>query len=435
MGGTRSKKESVVVIGAGITGMSCAIKLGKSAIVLERTDLPGGLCKTDIVKGFVLDHVIHLVHWRNEEVRTFIEKALEHNVNYFNREAYVYAHNSLGKYPIQIYVDAYPKEVQWKCFEGLLDVTLQKEETTAQNYREWLLSKFGLGLCELFFFPYNEKQWMRPLEDIIPAGTTKFTPKASIKEFVRGTFLHEDIITGYNPRFFYPLTGGIESLSKAMAEKIESISYNEEVEEITLSTRTVKTKQGKKINFDYLVSTIPLPKLIQAITDAPSKVKTAATKLSNISEFSLNFGIKGKPPPGQWTYFPEKKYTFSRLSVGSRFSPNMAPKGCYSLWVETFFDPKNKPNFVELKEKITNQLIEIGYIKNKKDIMVCQEVIMPFAYVVYDKEYEENVKIIQDFLQANRIKIAGRFGEWKYTSIEESILDGWRIAKEIQEGK
>ncbi|MFH0970348.1 MAG: FAD-dependent oxidoreductase [Candidatus Diapherotrites archaeon] len=430
-----SEKVSTLVIGAGLTGMSCAAKLGKDAVILEKTERPGGLCKTDIIDGFILDHVIHLIHWRNEDVRSYIEGLLKDNRTYFQREAYIYTHGKMGKYPIQVYVDAFPKDVQLKCFEGLIKAHLSKETKKKQNYKDWLLAKFGEGLCELFFFPFNEKQWGRPLDEIVPAGTTKYTPKASLSEFIRGTFFHEDVVVGYNPRFFYPLRGGIESLSQKMAVEAEKIYYNEEVSQISLKKRILETRSGRKISFDFLVSTMPLPKLIQAIQDAPKKIKSAAGELKNISEYSLNFGIKGKPPPGQWTYFPEKKFTFSRISVGSRFSPHMAPEGCYSLWVETFFNPEKKPDFDALKEKVIKELIEIGFVKSKTDILACQPVHMPFAYVVYDFAYEKNIRIILNYLKKHKVKIAGRFGEWKYTSIEESILDGWRIAQEVREGK
>jgi UDP-galactopyranose mutase len=429
------EKTHVAIIGAGLTGMSCASRLGNEAIVVEKTERAGGLCKTDILDGFILDHVIHLIHLRNEEVRIYIEGMLGGDLSYFQREAYIYAHGRFGKYPIQVYVDAFPKEIQLACFEGLLKVHISPETKKKLTYKEWLLSKFGEGLCNLFFFPFSEKQWGRSLDELVPTGTTKFTPKASLSEFIRGTFFQEDVVVGYNPRFFYPLHGGIETLSKKMAENVNKIHYNDRVEKINIKKRILETENGRKISFDYLVSTMPLPNLIHAIQDVPIKVKEAAARLRNISEYSLNFGVKGAPPPGQWTYFPEKKFTFSRISVGSRFSPRMAPEGCYSLWVETFFNPEQKPDFKALKEKITQELIGIGFIQKESDILVCQPVHMPFAYVVYDFAYEKNMKIIMNYLARKRIKVAGRFGEWKYTSIEESILDGWRIADEIKRGK
>lgn len=54
----RSNSSEVIIIGAGLTGLSAAVALKKAGIavrVLEKSDRPGGKMKTDEVKGFKLD--------------------------------------------------------------------------------------------------------------------------------------------------------------------------------------------------------------------------------------------------------------------------------------------------------------------------------------------------------------------------------------------
>lgn len=49
----------IVIIGAGLAGLSCAVELtraGRSAVVLEATDRIGGRVRSDVVGGFTLDH-------------------------------------------------------------------------------------------------------------------------------------------------------------------------------------------------------------------------------------------------------------------------------------------------------------------------------------------------------------------------------------------
>ncbi|TVR50966.1 MAG: FAD-dependent oxidoreductase [Puniceicoccaceae bacterium] len=52
-------KEPVVVIGAGLAGLRCALRLaeaGRPTVVLEAADRPGGRVRTDGRDGFLLDH-------------------------------------------------------------------------------------------------------------------------------------------------------------------------------------------------------------------------------------------------------------------------------------------------------------------------------------------------------------------------------------------
>ena len=50
--------HDVAVIGAGLAGLTCArslVRAGKSVVVLEANDAPGGRVRTDVVEGFLLD--------------------------------------------------------------------------------------------------------------------------------------------------------------------------------------------------------------------------------------------------------------------------------------------------------------------------------------------------------------------------------------------
>ncbi len=55
----RDRKPQVIVIGAGLAGLSCAVRLcqrGVRTLVLEASDRIGGRLRTDVVDGFTLDH-------------------------------------------------------------------------------------------------------------------------------------------------------------------------------------------------------------------------------------------------------------------------------------------------------------------------------------------------------------------------------------------
>ncbi len=54
-----SQHHDVIIIGAGLAGLCCAIRLhqaDRSVLLLEATDRVGGRVRSDVVDGFVLDH-------------------------------------------------------------------------------------------------------------------------------------------------------------------------------------------------------------------------------------------------------------------------------------------------------------------------------------------------------------------------------------------
>ena len=64
--------KSVVVVGAGLAGLTCAIYLQRSGVqvtVLEASDRVGGRVKTDSVNGFLFDHGFQVINPNYSEIR------------------------------------------------------------------------------------------------------------------------------------------------------------------------------------------------------------------------------------------------------------------------------------------------------------------------------------------------------------------------------
>ena len=52
-------KPEVIIIGAGISGLTAAVylsRMGKNVLILEASERAGGRIKTDKLDGFLLDH-------------------------------------------------------------------------------------------------------------------------------------------------------------------------------------------------------------------------------------------------------------------------------------------------------------------------------------------------------------------------------------------
>jgi phytoene dehydrogenase-like protein len=76
MGGETSGGSQVVIVGAGVAGLCCALELqgqGISCLILEAADTPGGRVRTDKVDGFLLDRGFQVLLTAYPEARRVLD--------------------------------------------------------------------------------------------------------------------------------------------------------------------------------------------------------------------------------------------------------------------------------------------------------------------------------------------------------------------------
>ena len=57
---------------------------------------------------------------------------------------------------------------------------------------------------------------------------------------------------------------------------------------------------------------------------------------------------------------------------------------------------------------------------------------LPYAYVIFDQNYERCRQLIFDFLAGQNILTGGRWGGWGYGGMEDAMLDGKAAAEQIR---
>ena len=64
----------IVILGGGLAGLATSYFLGDVPhVVLEADALPGGLCRTRAVDGFLFDYTGHLLHLRDPRIVALVE--------------------------------------------------------------------------------------------------------------------------------------------------------------------------------------------------------------------------------------------------------------------------------------------------------------------------------------------------------------------------
>ena len=51
------------------------------------------------------------------------------------------------------------------------------------------------------------------------------------------------------------------------------------------------------------------------------------------------------------------------------------------------------------------------------------------GYVICHKEYFDDMELIRKWCEKNSVKLAGRYGKWAYSVMEDAILDGIEAVK------
>ena len=76
-------------------------------------------------------------------------------------------------------------------------------------------------------------------------------------------------------------------------------------------------------------------------------------------------------------------------------------------------------------------LREVGLLRRSDEISAKIWMPVPVGYVVYDRARTPAVKTIFRHFAARGVESIGRYGGWKYSFMEETILDGKRCAERL----
>lgn len=428
-------RKRIFILGAGLTGLSAAWHLQKRGVdcqVLEKEPEVGGLCRSKKIGGFTFDCDGHLLHFKHRYTFSLIKNLLKDNLAEHQRNACIYAFDTYVHYPFQANLYGLPPSVVKECLIGFIHAFRSDQPNNKKrlNFHNWINQTFGKGIARHFMIPYNTKFWTLPPKELTCEWLDGFIPIPSLNQLLEGTIEASERQFGYNARFWYPKTGSISILSLALAGEIKNIHTNCRVTEIDLNKKEIKMSSGNKEKFDYLISTLPLPEMAHLAKGLPKKVNPLFKKLRWNSIFNLNLGIEEKDYSGRhWIYFPQKELCFFRVGFFNNFSSYLAPAGKASLYAEVAYSKERPINKSNIILRIREDLGKVGILAADTTIYAQDTNDIKYGYPVYDKNYRPAREKILESLDKNNILSCGRYGSWRYMSIEESILEGREVTK------
>jgi UDP-galactopyranose mutase len=489
-----------VIIGAGPTGLSAAYHLGERSLLIEQNRTVGGWCRSIEEGGFTFDYAGHIMFSKDEYVLDLYKLLLGDNVHWQDREAWIYSKGVYTRYPFQGALYGLPPEVIKECIVGAIEArfgSLDAPEKKARvpatppgtnglkvaapvrggsggngkpdeltdccadgsvegglalcdmpdysleyhgeprNFEEFIYRVWGKGIAKHFAVPYNQKLWAVPLNEMETSWLGGRVPLPDLEEVIDGALTPAPKPMGPNARFGYPLRGGFQALMNGFLPHLRGeLRLGTRVRSVSPLRHELTLDDGSTVPYDYLVSTMPLPKLVATLRgEAPRRVLEAARGLRHVSVRCVNLGIgRENLTDKHWIYYPEDTI-FHRIFVQGNASPECNPPGGFGLTCEITYSP-HKPLPVDgeaLIERCIADCRRVGIIGPDDPVLVANQVDMPYAYVVYDHARKRNVDTIREWLLEHDIILAGRYSEWEYYNSDHAFLAGKRAAETVAE--
>jgi protoporphyrinogen oxidase len=450
-------KKKVVILGAGLAGLTCANQLVKEGIevtVLEKERFAGGLAASHTRAGFCYDFGPHRFYSNKEPVINFFKDLLKDNFISVERKSEIYMNDKFFLYPLVLsnITSRMPRGLLFRCSYDYLRAKMENiyDPDPKCTFESWVQRKYGRKMYEMFFRAYTEK--------VLGIESSKLSSdwaeqRISVPD-LSTAIIHSLVKTKNRPRtltslFYYPREGGIGKVAELLRERIlkkgGKILLNADVKEIK-STRFNRGKEiiqsvryestGQKYEepLEYLMSTIP-------ITDLLFLAKNNNLDLSICEKIQFRSILcfylvlhYDHFTANHWIYLPERSFFSNRITEFKNFSPYNVPKDKTMICAEItcqYNDKKWNMPEEEMKDQVIDDIRKLGLKDVDQGAMAdyfCHKV--NGAYPIYALGYKDHIDAATRLLSSfHNLDCFGRNGLFKYGNMDDSIEMGLNAAE------
>ncbi len=429
----------IVVLGAGLAGLATGYGLRErdDFTIFEAAERAGGVARSVSRDGFVFDHGPHILFPKVERAKKLIQELLAGNLVERSREAWIYHHsqNVFTRFPFQHHLHGLDPDVVRECLLGAVQAYIEarsqgENAPPPANYRQWLESSFGSGITRHLMGPYAVKLWTVDPDQMSYTWIGDRVPVPEMEQIIGGALADVEDRFGFNPDFWYPREGGIESLPRAFLPAVQHrLQTGMRAVQIDLAGRRVHFADGSSSGYHRLVYTLPLPELTSLVDQVPDDVRAAIGGLKHNSIVCVNLGIdRPAISDKHWIYFYEDRFPFHRISFPMNLSPETTPAGMSSISTEVAYSDWRPLDKETIVEQTVQALKEAGILRQADNVVTSHVMDMRYAYIIYDLQREAHLEVIYRFLREHGVEPCGRFGRWEYLNMDRTIDSGLTVA-------
>lgn len=440
--------EHVIVLGAGVSGLSAAWRLTQKGLrtdVFESAPFVGGLAGTLREGPHCLDIGPHSFFSEDQAIVKTVYDLFEGRLRPAPRRVKFYYKEKYIDYPLTTMGVLF----QMGFFSGLrAALSFLKGKLFSrgrvpspgddETVEEWAIASFGEYLYTSFFKPYTEQFWKIPCSELssrsIPTNT-RMSFMNTLKLLLRqkATKAGNSLVEREMCPTYYPDTGFAE-IAEQIAKRVEKgqgrIHLGCEVTGVTElpggRMRVSYRQEGhlKEMECDRVISTVPLPALAGMLgASVPPEVLESAKKLEYRSLVVLGM-LTDKQNVLNCGYVYLLNRPYNRMFEMNEFSASTSLPGENILAVEI---PclQNSAAWTATKEELFDMCIPSlaadGFIM-PGDVKKIFLVKAAHAYPIYCKNYGVHLsRVMEHFKKYKSLATLGRCGEFRYMDVDECM--------------
>jgi protoporphyrinogen oxidase len=447
----------VIILGAGVTGLSLSWRLGilgVKTIVLESSGIIGGLAGTLREDGYCMDFGPHSFFSEDTEILDTVLKLFDNTLTPKPRRVKFYYQGRFLDYPLTPHGVLFQMGF-WPGVRAALSFIKSKIKPRArvpiedETVEDWAIGSFGEHLYRTFFKPYTEQFWKVSCTELssrsIPTHTRmSFINTCRLLLQQRQAKINPSIIEREMLPTYYP-DSGFGEIPEQIANAVKDTGgqiYSEcrAIGVSKLPDARVRVKyeykgEQREIEGSHVVSTIPLNQFVKMINpSAPPKVLESAERLDYRSLMVLGM-VTEKKDILNCSYIYVLNRPYNRIAEMNEFNPTTSHVGENIIMVEipclmdsaAWTAPKE-----QIFDMCIGSLAEDGFLQ-PGDVKRLIIIRAPNAYPIYRKGYAAHLKRLLDYIDAqDGLSTLGRTGEFMYMDIDECMRKAFNFADFLQ---
>jgi len=436
-----------VVLGGGIAGLTVGSALARSGAdttVVEAAPFPGGLASGFRDRGYTFDFFSHRLWTRDGEVLRLVEGWVESRLLIRRKISRILLDGKLYNYPIDLrdLLKGGSARLAVRAIVGYAAARIAAEPPR-EDFRGFMISRYGAPLYDTFFGPYTEKLCGCSSSEISMDLALGAVPQTGIL-----TQLIHRLTGRMEPwdDFLYP-AGGFHELPQGMARDLTRSGGK-----LLLghAVRGVRSRAGRVVSVeaawgprsldlpaDLVVSTIPLIALLKLLQPAADReALEAAAALRHRAMVAVYLGIRReRVSEDHWIYVSDPAIRFNRLSETTNYSEAMAPPGRTGICAEIACDVDDRVfglDEAQQTRRVVDDLVKIGLLRSKDEVEASWVRRFPGAYPVYRVDYKERLAVVESHLRRiGNLEVCGRQGAFWYGSTAQGIRQGLDLVSRL----